>query len=38
LIIENAHAGRPFYILRNGKVIAMPMEELKTEAARLQAE
>ena len=38
LIIEHAHTGSPLYIWRDGKVIAMPREELEAEAARLQAE
>lgn len=38
VIIEHARTGRPFYIWRDGKVIAMPREELEAEAARLQAE
>jgi hypothetical protein len=38
LIIEHDRTGAPLYIWRDGKVIAMPSEELKAEAARLQAE
>jgi len=38
LIVEHARTGRPFYIWRDGKVIAMPKEELEAEAARVQAE
>ena len=38
LIVEHARTGAPFYIWRNGKVIAMPAEEVQAEAARLQAE
>jgi hypothetical protein len=38
LVIEHAHTGAPLYIWRDGKVIAMPREELEAEAARLQAE
>jgi hypothetical protein len=38
LIIDHARTGAPFYIWRDGKVIAMPKEELEAEAARLQAE
>lgn len=38
VIIDHARTGRPFYIWRDGKVIAMPREELEAEAARLQAE
>lgn len=38
LIIEHARTGAPFYIWRDGKVIAMPMEELQAEARRLQKE
>jgi hypothetical protein len=33
---EHARTGAPFYIWRDGKVIAMPKEELEAEAARLQ--
>ena len=36
LIIEHARTGAPFYIWRDGKVIAMPKDELEAEAARLQ--
>ncbi|HVP53956.1 MAG TPA: hypothetical protein VMU45_03095 [Candidatus Eisenbacteria bacterium] len=36
LIIEHARTGAPFYIWRDGKVIAMPKEELEAEAARVQ--
>ncbi len=38
LIIEHAHTGMPLYIWRDGKVIAMPKEEVEAEAARLQGE
>lgn len=38
LIIEHARTGAPFYIWRDGKVIAMPKEELEAEATRLQNE
>jgi hypothetical protein len=38
LIVEHARTGAPFYIWRDGKVVAMPKEELEAEAARLQKE
>ena len=38
LVVEHARTGAPFYIWRDGKVIAMPKEELEAEAARLQKE
>ncbi len=38
LIVEHARSGAPFYIWRDGKVISMPVEEVRAEAARLQAE
>jgi len=38
IVIEHARTGAPFYIWRDGKVIAMPKEELAAEAARLQKE
>jgi hypothetical protein len=38
LIIEHAHTGAPLYIWRDGKVVAIPKEELEAEAARLLAE
>ena len=38
LIVEHARTGAPLYIWRDGKVIAMPAEEVRAEAARLQTE
>jgi hypothetical protein len=38
LIVEHARTGAPLYIWREGKVIAMPAEEVKAEAARLLSE
>ncbi len=37
-IIRHVRAGVPMYIWRDGKVVAIPPEELRVEAARLQAE
>ena len=38
VIVQSARMGLPMYIWRDGKVIAMPAEELQAEAARLLAE
>lgn len=38
VIIEHARLGLPIYVWRQGKVVAIPPEELQAEAARLQAE
>lgn len=37
-IIEHARMGAPMYIWRDGKVVAIPPEELRKRAAELQAE
>ncbi len=38
LIVAHARSGTPLYIWRDGKVISMPADEVRAEAARLQAE
>lgn len=38
VIVEHARLRLPIYVWRNGKVVAIPPEELQAEAARLQAE
>jgi len=38
VIIEHARQGLPIYIWRDGKVVELSPEELRVEAARLQAE
>ncbi len=38
VVIEHARKGRPIYIWRDGKVVEVPPEELRAEAARLLAE
>ena len=38
VIIEHARQGLPIYIWRDGKVIELPLEELRAESRRLQAE
>jgi hypothetical protein len=38
VIIEHARQGLPIYIWRDGKVVELSPEELRAEAARLQAE
>ena len=38
VIIEHARLGLPIYIWRDGKVVELSPEELRAEAARLQAE
>ena len=38
VIIEHARTGAPLYIWRDGKVIVMPGEEVRAQAARLQME
>jgi hypothetical protein len=38
VIVESARMGLPMYIWRDGRVIALPLEELQAEAARLLAE
>jgi hypothetical protein len=38
VIVEHARRGLPIYVWRDGKVVEVPPEELRAEAARLQAE
>jgi hypothetical protein len=38
VIVEHARQGWPMYIWRDGKVVELSPEELRAEAARLQAE
>lgn len=38
LIVEHARTGRPLYIWRDGKVIEMPLEEMRERAAQILAE
>lgn len=38
LIVEHAHRGLPIYIWRDGRIVEVPPEELRTESARLQRE
>jgi hypothetical protein len=38
VIVEHARLGVPLYIWREGKVIAVPTEELQIESQRLQFE
>lgn len=38
VIVEHARQGWPFYIWRDGKVIEMPLEELRARAAAIEAE
>jgi hypothetical protein len=38
VIIEHARQGWPIYIWRDGKIVELSPEELRVEAARLQAE
>ncbi len=38
VIVEHARQGLPIYIWRDGKVVELSPEELRAEAARLQAE
>jgi hypothetical protein len=37
VIVEHAHKGLPIYIWRDGKVVAVPPDELRAQAAVLQA-
>jgi len=37
-IVEHARLGLPMYIWRDGKVVELSPEELRVEAARLEAE
>lgn len=38
VIIEHARLGLPIYIWRDGKVVEVPPQELKIQAARILAE
>jgi hypothetical protein len=38
VIVEHARQGLPIYIWRDGRVVAVPPDELRAESARLQAE
>lgn len=38
VIVEHARQGLPIYVLRDGRVVEVSPEELRTESARLQAE
>jgi hypothetical protein len=38
VIVEHARQGWPLYIWRDGKVVELSPEELRAEAARLEAE
>ncbi|HMD95948.1 MAG TPA: hypothetical protein VKM93_01265 [Terriglobia bacterium] len=38
VIIEHARRGLPMYIWRDGKIVELSPEELRVEAARLEAE
>jgi hypothetical protein len=38
VIIDNARRGTPIYVWRDGKVVEVSPEELKKEAARIEAE
>lgn len=38
LIVEHAYRGLPIYIWRDGRIVEVPPEELRTESARLQRE
>ncbi len=38
VIVEHARLGLPMYIWRDGKVVELSREELRVEAARLEAE
>ncbi|HMD96699.1 MAG TPA: hypothetical protein VKM93_05120 [Terriglobia bacterium] len=38
VIIEHARQGWPLYIWRDGKIVELSPEELRVEAARLEAE
>jgi hypothetical protein len=38
VIIENARRGTPIYVWDDGKVVAVTPQELKKEAARIEAE
>lgn len=38
VIIEHARLGQPMYIWRDGKIVELSPEELKAEAARIEAE
>jgi hypothetical protein len=38
VIVEHARQGLPMYIWRDGRVVAVPPDELRAESARLQAE
>lgn len=37
VIVEHARKGLPIYIWRDGKVVAVPPDELRAQAAILQA-
>jgi hypothetical protein len=38
VIIESARRGTPIYVWENGKVVELSPEELRTEAARIEAD
>jgi hypothetical protein len=38
VIVEHARQGLPIFIWRDGKIVELSPEELRAEAARLQAE
>ncbi|MGO9271978.1 MAG: hypothetical protein ACLQOO_17220 [Terriglobia bacterium] len=38
VIVEHARLGLPMYIWRDGKMVELSPEELRVEAARLEAE
>jgi hypothetical protein len=38
VIVEHARQGLPIYIWRDGRVVAIPPDELRAESARLQEE
>lgn len=38
VIDEHAREGQPIYVWRDGKVVEMPLEELRERSARIHAE
>jgi len=38
VIVEHARQGLPIYIWHDGKVVEVPVDELRAESARLQSE
>jgi len=38
VIVEHARRGLPIYIWRDGRIVEVPLEELRAESARLQRE